>query len=160
LYFPHQTFVSDVSEIPISFPFPELPFSILFPIKKYENGNGFSIYRPFSSLKSMLGRNFRGSSESELQHLRELWRYHADPHVNGDDGSPACGYGGNTMGEGGTTRALDADEQGAGTTRWHAGRHAAASQVVPTPVSDGVRRPRCDVMELVIEHLVRDVHDV
>jgi hypothetical protein len=33
VYFPHQTFVSDVSEILISFPFPELPFSILFPIK-------------------------------------------------------------------------------------------------------------------------------
>jgi hypothetical protein len=33
VYFSHQTFVSDVSEIPISFPFPELPFSILFPIK-------------------------------------------------------------------------------------------------------------------------------
>jgi hypothetical protein len=33
MYFPHQTFVSDVSKIPISFPFPELPFSILFPIK-------------------------------------------------------------------------------------------------------------------------------
>ena len=47
VYFPHQTFVSDVSEILISFPFPELPFSILFPIKKYENGNGFSVYRPF-----------------------------------------------------------------------------------------------------------------
>ena len=50
VYFPHQTFVSDVSEIPILFPFPELPFSILFPIKKYENSNGFSVYRPFSSL--------------------------------------------------------------------------------------------------------------
>jgi hypothetical protein len=33
VYFPHQTFVSDVSEIPISFSFLELPFSILFPIK-------------------------------------------------------------------------------------------------------------------------------
>jgi hypothetical protein len=33
VYFPHQTFVSDVSEIPISFPFLELPFLILFPIK-------------------------------------------------------------------------------------------------------------------------------
>ena len=33
VYFPRQTFVSDVSEIPISFPFPELPFSILFLIK-------------------------------------------------------------------------------------------------------------------------------
>jgi hypothetical protein len=28
VYFPRQTFVSDVSEIPISFPFLELPFSI------------------------------------------------------------------------------------------------------------------------------------
>jgi hypothetical protein len=50
VYFPHQTFVSDVSEIPISFPFPKLPFSILFPIKKYENGNGFSVYRPFPTV--------------------------------------------------------------------------------------------------------------
>jgi hypothetical protein len=33
VYFPHRTFVSDVSEIPISFSFPELPFSILFLIK-------------------------------------------------------------------------------------------------------------------------------
>jgi hypothetical protein len=33
VYFPHQTSVSDVSEIPISFPFLELPFPILFPIK-------------------------------------------------------------------------------------------------------------------------------
>jgi hypothetical protein len=33
VYFPHRTFVSDFSEIPISFPFPELPFPILFPIK-------------------------------------------------------------------------------------------------------------------------------
>jgi hypothetical protein len=49
VYFPHQTFVSDVSEIPISFPFVELPFSISFPIKKYENGNVFSVYRPFST---------------------------------------------------------------------------------------------------------------
>jgi hypothetical protein len=54
MYFPHRTFVSDVSEIPISFPFPELPFSILFPIKKYENDNGFSVYRPFSSLNAMV----------------------------------------------------------------------------------------------------------
>jgi hypothetical protein len=50
VYFSHQTFVSDVSEIPISFLFPELPFSILFPIKKYENGNGFSVYRPFPTV--------------------------------------------------------------------------------------------------------------
>jgi hypothetical protein len=33
MYFPHRTFVSNVSEIPISFPFSELPFSILFLIK-------------------------------------------------------------------------------------------------------------------------------
>jgi hypothetical protein len=50
MYFPHQTFDSDVSKIPISFPFPELPFPISFPIKKYENGNGFSVYRPFSTV--------------------------------------------------------------------------------------------------------------
>jgi hypothetical protein len=54
VYFRHRTFVSDVSEISISFPFPELPFSILFPIKKYKNGNGFSVYRPFSSLPTSL----------------------------------------------------------------------------------------------------------
>jgi hypothetical protein len=34
VYFLDQTFVFDVSEIPISFSFPELTFSILFPIKK------------------------------------------------------------------------------------------------------------------------------
>jgi hypothetical protein len=33
VYFPYRTFVSEVSEIPISFPFSELPFSISFPIK-------------------------------------------------------------------------------------------------------------------------------
>jgi hypothetical protein len=55
VYFPHRTFVSDVSEIPISFPFPELPFSILFSIKKYENSNGFVVYRPFSSLLGTMG---------------------------------------------------------------------------------------------------------
>jgi hypothetical protein len=33
VYFPHRTFVFDVSEIPISFPFSELPFLILFLIK-------------------------------------------------------------------------------------------------------------------------------
>jgi hypothetical protein len=55
VYFPHRTFVSDVSEIPISFLFPELPFSISFPIKKYENSNGFSVYRLFSSLAAPIG---------------------------------------------------------------------------------------------------------
>jgi hypothetical protein len=50
VYFPYRTFVSNVSEILILFPFPELPFFILFPIKKYENGNSFSVYRLFSSL--------------------------------------------------------------------------------------------------------------
>jgi hypothetical protein len=42
--------VSDVSEIPVLFLFPGLPFPISFPIKKYEYGNGFSVYRPFPSL--------------------------------------------------------------------------------------------------------------
>jgi hypothetical protein len=50
VYFPHRTFVSDVSEIPISFPFPELPFFILFPIKNMKNGNGFSVYRTFPTV--------------------------------------------------------------------------------------------------------------
>jgi hypothetical protein len=49
-YFLYRTFVSDVSEVPISFPFPELPFPISFPIKKYENGNGFSVYRSFPTV--------------------------------------------------------------------------------------------------------------
>jgi hypothetical protein len=47
MYFPYQTFIFDVSEIPISFPFPELPFLISLSIKKYENNNDFSIFRPF-----------------------------------------------------------------------------------------------------------------
>jgi hypothetical protein len=53
VYFPHQTFVSDVSEIPILFPFPELPFSILFPIKNMKTIMVLVFtdrFRPFSSL--------------------------------------------------------------------------------------------------------------
>jgi hypothetical protein len=53
VYFPHQTFVFDVSEIPISFPFPELPFSILFPIKNMKTVMVLVFtdrFRPFSSL--------------------------------------------------------------------------------------------------------------
>jgi hypothetical protein len=53
VYFPHQTFVSDVSEIPISFPFLELPFSILFPIKNMKTVIVLVFtdrFRPFSSL--------------------------------------------------------------------------------------------------------------
>jgi hypothetical protein len=53
MYFRRRTSVFDVSEIPISFPFPELPFSISFLIKKYENGNDFTFtdcFRPFSTL--------------------------------------------------------------------------------------------------------------
>jgi hypothetical protein len=55
MYFPHQTFVSDVSEIPISFPFPELPFSILFPIKNMKTVMVLVFtdrFRPFSSLST------------------------------------------------------------------------------------------------------------
>jgi hypothetical protein len=54
VYFPHRTFVSDVSEIPISFPFPELPFSILFPIKNMKTVMVLlftDCFRPFSSLE-------------------------------------------------------------------------------------------------------------
>jgi hypothetical protein len=55
VYFPHQTFVSDVSEIPISFSFPELPFSISFPIKNMKTVMVLVFtdrFRPFSSLLS------------------------------------------------------------------------------------------------------------
>jgi hypothetical protein len=53
VYFPHRTFVSDVSEIPISFPFPELPFSISFSIKNMKTVMVLLFtdrFRPFSSL--------------------------------------------------------------------------------------------------------------
>jgi hypothetical protein len=53
VYFPHQTFVSDVSEIPVSFPFPELPFLILFPIKNMKMVMVLVFpdrFQPFSSL--------------------------------------------------------------------------------------------------------------
>jgi hypothetical protein len=53
VYFPHRTFVSDVSEIPISFPFPELPFSISFSIKNMKPVMVLLFtdrFRPFSSL--------------------------------------------------------------------------------------------------------------
>jgi hypothetical protein len=55
VYFPHQTFVSDLSEIPISFPLPELSFSILFPIKNMKTVMVLVFtdrFRPFSSLKA------------------------------------------------------------------------------------------------------------
>jgi hypothetical protein len=57
VYFPHRTFVSDVSEIPISFPFPELPFSISFPIKNMKTVMVLVFtdrFRPFSSLASTI----------------------------------------------------------------------------------------------------------
>jgi hypothetical protein len=56
VYFSHRTFVFDVSEIPISFPFPELPFSILFPIKNMKTVMVLVFtdrFRPFSSLPHM-----------------------------------------------------------------------------------------------------------
>jgi hypothetical protein len=70
VYFPHQTFVSDVSEIPISFPFPELPFSIWFPIKIMKTIMVLVFtdrFRPFSSLivRACLGeRVIEGSLKS------------------------------------------------------------------------------------------------
>jgi hypothetical protein len=57
VYFPHQTFVSDVFKIPISFPFPELPFPILFPIKNMKTVMVLVFtdrFRPFSSLVGMV----------------------------------------------------------------------------------------------------------
>ena len=53
MYFPHRTFVFDVSEIPISFPFLELPFLILFLIKNMKTVMVLMFtdrFRPFSSL--------------------------------------------------------------------------------------------------------------
>jgi hypothetical protein len=53
VYFPHQTFVVVVSEIPISFLFSELPFSILFPIENMKTVMVLVFtdrFRPFSSL--------------------------------------------------------------------------------------------------------------
>jgi hypothetical protein len=50
MYFPYRAFDSDISEIPISFSFPKLPFPISFPIKKYGNGNGFSVFRSFPTV--------------------------------------------------------------------------------------------------------------
>jgi hypothetical protein len=50
MYFLYRTFDFDVSEISISFPFPKLPFPISFAIKKYENGNGFSVFRSFPTV--------------------------------------------------------------------------------------------------------------
>jgi hypothetical protein len=66
MYFPYQTFVSDVSEILISFLFSELPFLILFPIKKYENGNSFSVYRRFPTV-FILQSNVCNSKTGGLQ---------------------------------------------------------------------------------------------
>jgi hypothetical protein len=71
VYFPHQTFVSEIS---ISFLFPELPFSILFPVKKYKNGNDFSVYRPFSSLPT-------GTGERDQKHAR-----HTEKNTIGERG--------------------------------------------------------------------------
>jgi hypothetical protein len=53
VYFPYRTFISEVSEIPISFPFPKLPFSISIPIKNMETVMVLVFidrFRPFSSL--------------------------------------------------------------------------------------------------------------
>jgi hypothetical protein len=53
VYFPYRTFVSEVSEIPISFLFSELPFSISFPIKNMKMVMVLvftDCFRPFSSL--------------------------------------------------------------------------------------------------------------
>ena len=63
VYFPHQTFISDVSEMPISFPFPEILFLILFPIKNMKTIMILVFtdrFRPFSSLMlTMLNNHFR-----------------------------------------------------------------------------------------------------
>jgi hypothetical protein len=53
MYFPYRTFDSDVSEIPISFSFPKLPFPISFPIKNMKTVTVLVFsdrFRPFSPL--------------------------------------------------------------------------------------------------------------
>jgi hypothetical protein len=61
VYFPHQTFVSNVFEIPISFPFFGVTVFDFVSDKKYENGNDFIVYLPFSFLvvHVSLIRNYR-----------------------------------------------------------------------------------------------------
>jgi hypothetical protein len=64
VYFPYRTFVFDVSEIPISFPFPELSFPILFLIKNIKTIMVLVFtdrFRTFSSLQkaTLLARHSR-----------------------------------------------------------------------------------------------------
>jgi hypothetical protein len=69
VYFPHRTFVSDVSEIPISFPFPELPFSILFPIKIMKTVIVLVFtdrFRPFSSLTMIESHDLNNKARNTL----------------------------------------------------------------------------------------------
>jgi hypothetical protein len=44
--FPYQNFISDVSELLMSYSLPEVPFSVLILREKYENGNSLC-YQPF-----------------------------------------------------------------------------------------------------------------
>jgi hypothetical protein len=63
VHFPYQTFVSDVSETPISFPFPEVPFLILFPIKNMKTVMVLVFadrFRPFSSLYITIISEYQG----------------------------------------------------------------------------------------------------
>ena len=50
VYFPYRTFISEVSEISISFPFPKVPFSISILIKNMKTVMFTDRLRPFSSL--------------------------------------------------------------------------------------------------------------
>jgi hypothetical protein len=83
VYFPHQTFVSDVSEIPISFSFPELPFSILFPIKNMKTVMVLVFtdhFWPFSSLPTQrLKKTSKKSIKKGAQMLNQ--RAHASSIV-------------------------------------------------------------------------------
>jgi hypothetical protein len=80
VYFPYRTFVSDIFEIPISFPFPKLLFPISFPIKKMKTEMILAFtdrFRPFSSLmftirshdessRVFYGRTYAGSAHEPL----------------------------------------------------------------------------------------------
>ena len=88
MYFPHRTFVSDVSEIPISFPFPELPFSILFPIKNMKMVMVLLFtdrFRPFSSLSE--GRQEPGQPSRRSSGVVSYFVYNKG---GSNQGQPRC----------------------------------------------------------------------
>jgi hypothetical protein len=74
MFFLYRTSVSDDSEIPMSFPFPELPFPISFPIKNMKTVTVLVFsdrFRPFSSLDI---RIFNSFNIQTIHHNNEKWK--------------------------------------------------------------------------------------